>query len=505
MKLEELVTASGELAATRSRKKKAEILGGLLSRGDEETAAIIGFLLGQPRQGKLGVGYAGVFSADAIPATESTLDVRDVDAALDQLLGAGGPGVQAKRNEVLTSLFSRATEAEQEFLRRVLTGEVRHGALEGLLVDGLASATGIDPDLLRRAAMLSGSLPEVAGLALQSGEAAVRSVQLEVMRPVQPMLASSASDIESALGTAGHASVEWKLDGVRVQAHRRGADVSIYTRNLNDVTQRLGAVAEAVSRLDVESIVLDGEALSFGADGAPAPFQETMSRVGAETKRDEVPVVPFFFDVLHADGRDLIDLPLAERLQFLDELVPEEFRVPRIATSDAATATEFFRNARGKKHEGIMVKGLDTTYEAGRRGSRWLKVKPVHTLDLVILAAEWGSGRRKGWLSNLHLGARDEKTGKFVMLGKTFKGLTDEMLRWQTERFQELETRRTKYVVHVEPVVVAEIAFDSVMSSERYPGGMSLRFARVKRYRDDKTAEEADTIETVRRIFEGLE
>jgi DNA ligase-1 len=504
MRLADVVATSTTLAATRSRRTKIAELAGLLARAEPgEVAIVVGFLTGEPRQGKVGIGYASVYGLDVAPATEATLEVVDVDRVLDRVPSLSGAGSQRSRGDLLTELFALATEDEQAFLRRLLTGELRQGALEGVMTDAVAAAAELDAGLVRRAVMLGGDLGQTARIALAQGEAGVRGVGLQVLRPVRSMLASTAPSVEAALGAVGEASVEWKLDGARIQVHREGDRVGVFTRNLNDVTARLPRVVEVVRALPVRTIVLDGEAMTFDEAERPRGFPETMSRFGADTAPDDVPLLPFFFDLLHLDGEDLIDLPLVERLDALDRLVPAPARVPRVVTSDLAQATAVLDEAHRLLHEGVMVKGARSTYEAGRRGAAWLKVKRAHTLDLVVLAAEWGHGRRTGWLSNLHLGARDPATGGYVMLGKTFKGLTDEMLRWQTARFLELEERRTAQTVYLRPEVVVEIAFDGVLPSPRYPGGMALRFARVKGYRSDKDPQDADTIETVRAIFEG--
>ena len=526
MYLRNVVDASKDLAETRSRKKKAERIGGLLSeaahadrgadRGDTpgadsgvvparsvstEIAVLVGLLLGKPRQGRLGVGYAAAFSVDTPPAATSSLTTVDVDDALTQIAALAGSGSQQGRSEALTRLFSRATREEQEFLRRVLTGEVRHGALESLVLDGVAASAGVNGDALRRAAMLTGDVAGTAALAFSGGDEALAAVGLTPLTPVLPMLAQTAKTPADAISAAGHASVEYKLDGIRIQAHRKGDQVAIFTRALNEITDRLPEVVRVMRALPVHTIVLDGEALGLRSNGSPLPFEETMSRVSSETVRDDVPILPFFFDILHVDGRDLLDRPLTERWSELERCVPSGHLVTRTWTEDGEEALSFLERSKAAGHEGILVKGSASTYEAGRRGAKWLKVKPAHTLDLVILAAEWGSGRREGWLSNLHLGARDPESGGFVMLGKTFKGLTDEMLKWQTEQFLSLETRRTKQIVYVRPEVVAEIAFDGIQPSPRYPAGMALRFARVKAYRPDKPADQADTVDTVREIF----
>lgn len=482
--------------------EKAQLIAGLLDAARDEAPVVVGFLTGEPRQGRIGVGYAQAFSAEVVSSDEATLTVADVNHTFDAIAAVGGAGSVAERGRLLGDLLGRATAAEQEFIRRLLVGEVRHGALDGLVLDAVVRTGRVEEAVVRRAAMLSGDLGLVAGLAIQGRADELEAVGLTVLRPILPMLAATASSVAAAMAAFPMASVEWKLDGARIQVHRSANSVAVFTRNQNDVTARLPDVVAAALAFDGDSFVLDGEAMSLDTSGRPSPFQETMSRFGADTRSDDVPVLPFFFDALHIDGEDLMDLPLQERQHRLDRLVPAEYRVPRLVTADAGAAEEFLDEARALRHEGVMIKDVRSPYEAGRRGSAWLKVKPVHTLDLVILAAEWGHGRRTGFLSNLHLGARDP-AGGFVMLGKTFKGLTDAMLAWQTERLLQLEERRTKGTVYVRPELVAEIAFDGLLPSPRYPGGLSLRFARVRGYRPDKSAADADTIDTVRAIAAG--
>jgi ATP-dependent DNA ligase I len=438
------------------------------------------------------------------PAPAAALELAEVDRAFARIEAASGPGSQALRREELAALFARATDGEQRFLAQLAGGELRQGALAGIVSDAVASAAGVEPAAVRRAAMLAGDLPAVAEAALGGGAEALAGFRLQVGRPVQPMLAKTASSLAEALAAAEPAAVEWKLDGVRIQVHRDGDDVAVFTRTLDPVGERMPEITEAVRALPLHSVILDGEAIALRPDGRPRPFQETASRAASRgnvaAARDAVPLTPFFFDVLHLDGRDLLDLPAAERLAAVAGVAPEEAWVPRLATSDEAAAGLFLADALARGHEGVVVKSLTAPYEAGRRGAGWLKVKPVHTLDLVVLAAEWGHGRRQGRLSNLHLGARDPATGGWVMLGKTFKGLTDELLAWQTERLLALEARRDSSTVYVHPELVVEIAFDGIQTSPRYPGGVALRFARVLRYRPDKRADEADTIETVRAL-----
>jgi DNA ligase-1 len=496
---------SRQLAATSARRAKIDLLADCL-RGvaPEEAAAAAAFLAGAPRQGRLGLGPRTVLAVTAPPAATPALSISDVDAALTRLLEPRGSGSAAARREVLAGLLARASADEQEFLRRMLLGELRQGALEAIVLEGIAQAAGVTPAAVRRAAMLSGDLGAVAEAALAHGDAGLARFALRLFQPLQPMLAQSAEDAREAVASLGTAALEWKLDGARIQVHREGGEVRVFTRSLLEVTAAVPEVVEAALRLPARALILDGEAIALGNDGRPRPFQETMRRFGRRRdvaqQRDEIPLSPFFFDVLHTGGADLIDLPAADRLRALAELVPPALSVPRLVTADAAAAEAFAQDALAHGHEGIMAKALDFAYEAGRRGAGWLKVKPVRTLDLVVLAAEWGSGRRRGWLSNLHLGARDPATGGFVMLGKTFKGLTDELLAWQTRRFLELEVARDEHTVFLRPELLVEIALDGVQSSPHYPAGMALRFARVRRYRPDKSPAEADTVATVRAL-----
>jgi DNA ligase-1 len=494
--LAELVEASEAVAATSSRLAKVERIAGMLRRLDPaEVEAGVAFLSGELRQRQIGVGWAALRDLPA-PAPTPTLTVAEVDAAFERIGGIAGPGSQAARRDALVALFSRATEPEARFLQRLLGGELRQGALEGVMVQALARAAGADSAAVQRAFMLGGDLKEVAAAALREGPGGLDRFRLEVGRPLRPMLARPAKDVGDALARLGEAAVEWKLDGARVQIHRRDQDVSIYTRSLDDVTARVPEIVEATLALPVTTAVLDGEAIALRPDGHPEPFQVTGSRFARRQQR-EVPLSLFLFDVLHVDGGDVLDRPGAERAALLAQVVPESQRTPRMVVSDPAAAQEFLDETIARGHEGVMLKALDQPYVAGSRGTGWLKVKPVHTLDLVVVAAEWGHGRRRGWLSNLHLAARDPAGDGFVMLGKTFKGLTDEMLRWQTERLLELETGRDRHVVHVRPELVVEIAFDGVQTSTRYPGGVALRFARVLRHRPDKRAAEADTLGAV--------
>ncbi|AMM33701.1 putative DNA ligase [Sinomonas atrocyanea] len=510
MLLAELVSTADAVASTRSRKAKVEALAGLLRRIAEESPREVGtavaMLVGKPRQGRVGVGWRGLSRTrgEAPPAAQPSITVEGFDALLDRLAATSGAGSEAVRTGLLAAFLRRATEREQRFIVGVLLGELRTGALEGVLVDALASAGGWPAALVRRAAMLSGDLGETARIALMGTEEDLRGVGLLVGRPVLPMLAASAATPAEALAATGEASVEFKLDGARIQVHRSGDDVRVFTRSLADVTHRVPEVVHVVRALPVREAILDGETLTLDEGGAPRPFQETMSRFGAERARDAV-LHPWFFDVLHVDGRDLLDEPLAVRRAELARVAPGLI-VPGEVTADPDTAERISREALAAGHEGVVVKAIGSLYSAGRRGSSWIKVKPVATYDLVVLAAEWGSGRRQGWLSNLHLGAYDPsgefgEPGSLVMVGKTFKGLTDELLRWQTERFLDIEARRDGHTVFVEPTTVVEIAIDGVQRSSRYPGGVALRFARVKRYREDKDPAAADTIQSLRSLL----
>jgi DNA ligase 1 len=509
MRLADLVTTSSRVAETRSRSEKIAALAGLLRRlGPGEIDPAVAWLSGHLRQGRIGLGPAAV--RDASPGTaaeEASLTVGEVDAAFDRIAGATGPGSTAERSRLLAGLLSRATAEEQSFLVRLIFGELRQGALAGLMAEALAAAAEVPAGEVRRALMLAGELPEVARAVLLEGRPGLARFRLELFRPLQPMLAQAAGDPSEALERLGEAALELKLDGARVQVHKAGGEVRVFSRRGNEVTPAVPELVESVQALPAGQLLLDGEVIALRPDGSPHPFQVTMRRFGRKLDvprmRGELPLTPFFFDILHLDGVDLIDLPAGERFAALGDAV-QGLAVPRIVTADAEAADSFFEEALARGHEGIMAKALNAPYEAGRRGASWLKIKPAHTLDLVILAAEWGHGRRQGWLSNLHLGARDPENGGFVMLGKTFKGLTDAILVWQTKKLQEL-TLGTEdgWVVHVRPELVVEVAFSDVQESPIYPAGMALRFARVKRYREDKPASEADTIATVRKIFSG--
>lgn len=494
-----LVATSDAVAATSARSAKVACLARFLAELDtDEVEVATAFLTGEPRQGKIGVGWATVSKLQPPPAATASLTIAEVDAALVALQDTTGPGSGALRAALLTEVLGRATAAEANFVGRLLVGELRQGALQGVMTDAVAKAAGAPLAAVRRAVMLAGDLPAVAALALRGGGEALAQVGLTVLQPVLPMLAATAESVEQAVAACGESSVEWKLDGARVQVHRHGDDVRVFTRNLNDVTGRLAAVEEAARALPCDSVILDGEAIGGAAGARPEMFQDVMRRFGSHDGGGVLAAL--FFDCLHVDGTDLIDLPLRERIQVLEDIAGL-WRIPGAITADPAEAASVLDAALAAGHEGVMVKAAGSLYEAGRRGKAWRKVKPVRTLDLVVLAAEWGHGRRQGWLSNLHLGARDPSGKGFLMVGKTFKGLTDELLTWQTERFLGIEVARRGIVVEVRPEVVVEIALDGVQVSPRYPGGVALRFARVRRYRDDKSAAEADTIDAVRALL----
>ena len=501
----ELAQASHDVAATGARLPKVARLASCLAQASAaEASIVVAYLSGELPQGAIGVGWAALRELPPPAEPPASLELLEVDAAMSRLQAISGSGSQAARREELSVLFGSSTELEQRFLASLLGGELRQGALEGVMVEAVAKAAGIPSAEVRRAAMLAGDLPTIAEAALTLGRDGLAQFRLTPMQPVKPMLAQTAENVAEALERVGLAGVEWKLDGARIQVHRAGAEVRVFTRNLADITDRVPEIAEAIAALRVESLVLDGEAIAVRADGRPQPFQVTMSRFGTKSVVDDLsqatPLSAFYFDCLHADGEDLIDSSARERLAVLDDRLPSSLVVPRVETADVVAAQAFLEDALARGHEGVMVKDLEAPYDAGRRGAAWLKVKPAHTLDLVVLAAEWGHGRRHGKLSNLHLGARDPGSGGFVMLGKTFKGMTDEMLAWQTERLLTLETQREGHTVHVRPELVVEIAFDGVQTSPRYAGGLALRFARVKGYRQDKSPSEADTIDTLRAI-----
>ncbi|MGH3158977.1 MAG: ATP-dependent DNA ligase [Streptosporangiaceae bacterium] len=571
MLLNDVARVSAEVARVSGRRAKIELIAGLLGQAaGPEVPLVVAFLSGELRQRQIGVGFAALTDllsarADAgtvpqasAPATEPTLTIAEADHVFAAIGQVAGTGSQAERRRLLAGLFARATEGERSFLVQLVAGELRQGALEGVMIEAVARAAEVPAAEVRRALLVGGSLPAVALAALcgsadplappaqaaqnsqnsqnsQTGQtgrtagapldalAALRSFALRVGRPLRPMLAAAAATITAAMDKVSPAGVEWKIDGIRVQVHKQlpdnGGLVTVFTRTLDDITTRVPEIVEAVTAIPAQTAVLDGEAVALFPDGRPRPFQVTASRAGSQTEveslRGDVPLTPFFFDLLHLDGQDLIDAPAHERYAALARLLPAELVIPRTVTEEVAVAQAFFDDAVARGHEGVVLKSLDAPYATGRRGSEWIKVKPRHTLDLVILAAEWGHGRRRGWLSNLHLGARDPATGGLIMLGKTFKGLTDQMLTWQTERLLELadpaqaspqgDRKEAHGVVRVRPELVVEIAFDGVQVSRRYPGGLALRFARVIRYRTDKTAEEADTIDSVRAVAPVIE
>ena len=508
MLLADLVATSQQVARTSGRLEKIGLLAVLLARVEPaELEIATAFLCGVVRQPKLGIGYAGVHAATPESAAESaTLELSAVDRAFEQIARLAGKGSADGKLRLLRELLLAATRDEQRFLTSLVIGELRQGALEGLVLEAVAQAARVPGETVRRAAMAAGDLPSVARVALAEGAAGLSRFGVRLFRPVLPMLAQSAEDAADAVSRLGRAALEFKLDGARVQLHKRDDEVKVYSRSLKDVTAAVPELVERARLLPARELILDGEAITLRPDGTPLPFQTTMRRFGrrldVERLRRDLPLTPFFFDLLYLDGESLLDEPEERRFAALSNVTSGGLLVPRSVTASADDAQAFLEQALARGHEGIMAKALDASYEAGGRGQRWLKVKPAHTLDLVVLAAEWGHGRRRGWLSNLHLGARDPETGGFVMLGKTFKGMTDEMLEWQTKRLLELEIGRDAYTVHVRPELVVEVAFNDVQASPHYAGGLALRFARVKRYRPDKTAAEADTVATVRRILE---
>ncbi|HVM36417.1 MAG TPA: ATP-dependent DNA ligase [Actinomycetota bacterium] len=506
MQLAVVVAAWQEIAGTRSRRAKRDAIASLLrGAAPEEARLVVSYLSGVLPQGTVGLGWRSLQDLPGAAAAP-TLSVGDVDAALSRIAGSAGVGSKGARRAELHRLFGRATDDERRFLSALIVGELRQGALAGVMVDAVAAAAGVSATDVRRAAMLAGDLGTVA-VAVLGDRNALRDFNLKLMRPLQPMLAHSADDVEGALAKTGRASVEWKLDGARVQIHVARDDVGIFTRNLADVTDRVPEVVEKVRAWQIDAGIFDGEVIALHEDLRPRPFQVTMSRFGSsrgvDDLRTEIPLSLFVFDCLHLNGGDLIDAPLEERTSALAKALPQEVAVPGVVTTEVDEARAVLEEALRRGHEGVVVKAIGAPYEAGRRGAAWIKVKPAKTLDLVILAAEWGHGRRQGWLSNLHLGARDPDTGGFVMLGKTFKGMTDDMLAWQTEQLLQLETERDGIVVRVRPELVVEVAFDGLQTSTRYPAGLALRFARIKGYRTDKRAEDADTIETVRALHTG--
>ncbi|MBS1874859.1 MAG: ATP-dependent DNA ligase [Acidobacteria bacterium] len=502
MLLAAVVDTSRRMSETSKRLEKIGLLATLLgSLEGEEIDVVVAFLSGRTRQGKIGIGWRTLQEVMTGATPGPSLTIREVDDGFAMLAGMEGPGSERRRVEFARQLMSRATEAEQQFLLKLVVGELRQGALEGIMADAVAKAAGLPAERVRLAARNAGDIADVARAALERGEGGLDAYDVRLFRPIQPMLAQTAEDVDDALEDLGEAALEFKMDGARVQAHRSGDEVRIYTRNRNDVTAAVPEVVEAVRALPVREAILDGEAISLQGDGRPQPFQVTMRRFGrkldVERLRAELPIQPFWFDVLYLDGGPLVDEAQRRRFEALSRVAPPETLIPAMVTADRERARGFVEEAFRRGHEGVMAKSLEAGYLVGARGQSWLKVKRAKTLDLVILAAEWGSGRREGWLSNLHLGARDVVKGGFAMLGKTFKGLTDEMLAWQTQELLKREVARDAYTVHVEPSLVAEIAYNDLQVSPRYASGYALRFARVKRYRTDKTAAEADTFQSI--------
>jgi DNA ligase-1 len=517
MRLATVVETSSRVASTSARTAKVALIAELLRQAAPgEIEIVTAYLSGRLRQGRIGLGWASFSEAEADPEAPpdlfldvepEPLSVSDVDHAFERVARLTGQRSAVARRRVLTDLLGRTTETERGFLARLALGELRQGALAGLMEEAVARASELAIEEIRRAVMLAGDLPKVAKAALTEGRAALARYRLTLFRPLQPMLAQVAEDVSDALARLGQAGFEYKLDGARVQVHRSGSEARVYSRRLNEVTQAVPELVEAVLQLNARELVLDGEVMAFDSAGAPLPFQTTMRRFGrrldVERMRAELPLRTFLFDLLRLDDHDLLDRPSRERIAALTDLAPA-LVVPRRVTADAAEADAFYDQALAAGHEGLMAKSLNAPYQAGSRGFAWLKIKPAHTLDLVVLAVERGSGRRSGRLSNIHLGARNPETGGYVMLGKTFKGMTDATLAWQTERFGELATSHEGNVVHVRPEQVVEVAFGDVQESPQYPAGLALRFARVKRYRDDKPASEADTVDSVRAIWRGL-
>jgi DNA ligase 1 len=510
MRLAEVVETSNAVAGVSGRLEKIERLAALLTRAapePDELETAVAFLSGSSRQGRIGVGWSALsqVKAAAVAASESTLQLRDVDEAFARISAASGAGSTRERGRVLADLLARATAAEQDFLLRLLFGGLRQGALEGVLIEAVARAAHVPADIVRRAAMMAGDLGVVARTAFAGGEAALTQIIVQMFRPVQPMLAESAESVDEALTWLDRASVELKLDGARIQVHKAGDDVKVFSRTLREVTGAVPEVVDIVRALPAREIILDGEVIALRPDATPEPFQVTMQRFGrrldVDRLRREMPLTPFFFDALYLDGQALIDETQSRRADVMSQVLPPEIIIPRIVSPTKEQAQAFLDNVLRRGHEGAMAKSLDAPYAAGRRGQAWLKIKQARTLDLVVIGVEWGSGRRQGWLSNIHMGARDPERNAFVMLGKTFKGMTDEMLAWQTEQFLAREIGRDAYTVYVRPEVVVEIAFNDVQESSQYPGGLALRFARVKRYRSDKTAAESDTFATVQEIY----
>jgi len=505
--LARLVDVSGQVGATPSRLAKIGAIARFLRElAPEEVALGVAYLAGETPQGRRGIGYALIRAARSdTAAAAASLRLNDIDRALDRVLQASGRGSTGERTRLLAELFELATPPEQDFLTRLLLGELRQGALEGLMIEAVAQAASLPAEDVRRAAMQAGGIGAVATAALTEGAPGLRRFSIRMFQPLAPMLAQPADDLSDALARIAVPALEWKLDGARVQVHREGDTVRIYTRTGNDVTAAAPEIVRSVTHATRETLILDGEAIALRADGSPYAFQDTMRRFGrtldVDALRSQMPLSVFFFDCLRRGDTDLVGEPARVRFEAMTEVLPASVLTPRLVTSDAAAAQAFYDDAIARGHEGVMVKSLEAPYDPGARSAQWLKVKRTHTLDLVVLAAEWGHGRRHGRLSNLHLGARDEAGGGFVMLGKTFKGMTDALLEWQTRELLAREVERDAWTVYVRPELVVEITFNDLQASPRYPGGLALRFARVKGYRPDKKAEDADTMETVRRIY----
>ncbi len=504
----QIVSTSQHVAETRSRLRKiAHLAHCLKSLMPDEIDIGVAYLAGELPQGRLGIGPAGLRDTmPTNPASIPSLSLHQVNEALTEIGLTTGSGSNAKRRHLLANLFARATLNEQVYLSRLLLGEVRQGALEGLLVEAIAQAAQVPSTEVRRALMITSNLPKVTQAAFGQGIMGLRRFKIRLLEPLKPMLAQPTENISTALNQLGAAGLEYKLDGARIQVHKLGQDVRVFTRQLNEVSKSIPEVVDTISAFPCTDLILDGEALALQQDGKPLPFQVTMRRFGrklnVEHLRQKLPLKGFYFDCLYLNGQELLDAPGEDRFRALREAVPAEFLIPRRVTDDPAEAETFLNQALSHGHEGLMAKSLSAPYAAGNRGNSWLKIKHVYTLDLVILAAEWGSGRRQGWLSNLHLGARDPVNNSYIMLGKTFKGLTDKLLTWQTEKLLNLEFARDDHIVYVRPELVVEIAFNEIQASPHYPGGLALRFARVKRYRQDKHAEDADTIDSVREIYQ---
>ncbi len=505
MLLAVLVETSKKIASTSKRLAKIDLLASLLKQlRPDEIEIAVAFLSGGARQGRIGIGYATLREATTSPATTPSIELLQLDRVLTEVAAVRGSGSEQRKRELLRSLFERATADEQSFIVALMGGELRQGALEGIMLEALAKASGISSERIRRAAMMGGGVAAIAHAVLEHGETGLAQFDIQLFRPVQPMLAQTAEDVEGALADLSDAAFEYKFDGARVQVHKSGDQVAVYSRSMNDVSAAVPEVVAAARALPAQDLILDGEVLSLDPEGRPQPFQISMRRFGrkldVDTLLDELPMTPFWFDLLYLNGSSIVDEAQASRFAEIERLAPANNIVPHLRTASTVAAQDFLRAALNQGHEGVMAKSPGAPYAAGARGQSWLKIKQARTLDLVILAAEWGNGRRQGWLSNLHLGARDTAKGGFAMLGKTFKGLTDEMLAWQTQEFLKIEIARDKYTVYLEPKIVAEIAFNEIQVSARYPSGLALRFARVKRYRSDKTAADADTFETVQRL-----